>query len=78
DNRIKFFSSGNYLNTLNPAVYRAEIKVYEKDERAARKLLGKLEPTSGPPLKLSAREYWYLGIIVLSILIMIIIYLLLK
>lgn len=38
DNRIKYFSSGGYINVLNPS----EIKVFEKDWETARKLLNDL------------------------------------
>ncbi|MDQ3018980.1 MAG: hypothetical protein M3R36_00165 [Bacteroidota bacterium] len=72
--KIKYTSTGNFLNTLNSAVYSAEIKIYKKDEKASRKLLSELEPSPGPRLKLSAREFLHLAIIVLSIAIMIVIF----
>jgi len=78
NNRIKFFSNGDYLNTLNPAAYSAEIKVFKKNEKAARELLSELAPTSSDlsnefeNKKLTQRGYWYIAIILLSLIIMIV------
>ena len=70
--KIKFFSTGEFLNPMNAAVYSTEIKVFKKDEAAARKLLSELEPETYQPSSevvnkiLSLHWYWYVvGILIL-------------
>lgn len=75
DNRIEYFSSGDFVNVLNPAVYGADIKVFEKDEENARKLLSQLKPAPYEPSSefekniISQRWYWYVAIMLLMLLI---------
>ncbi|MEO8666468.1 MAG: DUF2007 domain-containing protein [Ignavibacteria bacterium] len=49
ENKIKYFSSGDYLNNLEAPVYSAEIRVFEKDEKSARELLSELVPAEYVP-----------------------------
>ncbi len=84
DNKIEYFSSGDYINVLNPAAFAFEIKVFEKDGETARKLLSKLKPSQHNPKgklekkMLSLKWYWNVVIIIMLILLLIIFFLLLK
>ena len=78
--KIKFYTTGEYLSPMEPAVYSAVIKVFETDEKAARELLKDLVQTehvsSGEFDKrmFSMSGYWVIGIIIVFILIMIFIF----
>lgn len=78
--KIKFYTTGEYLSPMEPAVYSAVIKVFEKDEKKARELLKELVQTDHIPSAefdrkmYSSGGYWVIGIIIVFILIMIFIF----
>lgn len=78
--KIEFYTTGEYLSPMEPAVYSAVIKVFEKDEKAARELLKELVQTEHVPVSEIDKKlyrmsgYWVIGIIIVFILIMIFIF----
>ncbi len=75
--KIKFYTTGENLSPMEPAIYCAVLKVFEKDETAARELLKDLEQTEHLPESEFDREmfstagYWIIGIIIIFVIIMI-------
>jgi len=78
--KIKFYTTGEYLSPMEPAIYSAVIKVFEKDEKIARELLSDLVQKDNIPSNEFDRKmyssvgYWVIGIIIVFILIMIFIF----
>jgi hypothetical protein len=87
ENGIKFWSNGEYMPPmLSGTLYTFEIKVYNRNERAAEKILGKLEPASVEYIPSNSSDKKMQSfivrrgflIIILSVVLMIILYYLLK
>lgn len=87
EHEIKFWSNGEYMPPiLIGSPYTFEIKVYKKNEQAAKKILRELKPTSDqyipsnePDKKIqSFIKHWGLVILLMFIIILITIFFLLK
>ena len=73
DNKLEYFSTGDVLNNMDPVLYCAEIKVFDKDETVARKLLNNLtEENIYIPDKVNEKYRPFAGYLIIgSILILI-------
>ncbi|MEO8663996.1 MAG: DUF2007 domain-containing protein [Ignavibacteria bacterium] len=80
DHNIKFYSRGDFLNVLEPAVYESEIKVFEKDAKAAEELLSEIAPVryETPDKFSNFLTRFGILIILISLLIIMLILLLIK
>lgn len=82
DNKIKYVTSGDYLNSLEGYVYCSQIKVYKQDTDISRKLLIEIEHTVYEPSNITDKKIksfagsWGMAFILFVIIAIMIIYIL--